>query len=373
MNLKTHISPPLWLAISNTYESGNYSHAILDAVHYLSDVLREKSGVDGDGQNLVGKALGGQAPILRVNRLQTESERNIQKGLEQLLRGLYLGIRNPRSHEQIEDSKETANAIILFINYLLSILAKSQEPFTIPGFLTRVVDPDFVQSNRYAELLVEEIPINKRLDTLIEIYRRKREASGLNLQLVVHTILQQLDEAQVTDFLDVVSEELKTTLEAADIKMTLQILLPELWPRVNEVARLRIENKLISSIKEGKADREGTAIMHAGRLGTWARDYLEYFKLKSNVARVILDKLDEDLWSQLYIFHFFIEKLPVVYETSYQKSLCIHKIVSAIKEDDDDTLKQLLLPYAWKYPEDWLQELKKELPDLVQDEDDIPF
>ena len=85
MNLKTHISQQLWLAISNTYESENYSHAILDAAHYLSDVLREKTGVDGDGQSLVGKALGGQAPILRINKLQTESERNTQKGLEQIL------------------------------------------------------------------------------------------------------------------------------------------------------------------------------------------------------------------------------------------------------------------------------------------------
>lgn len=82
MNLKTHIHPQLWLAISNTYEAENYSHSILDAIHYLSDMLREKSGQDGDGQSLVGKALGGKSPILRINKLQTESERNVQKGLQ---------------------------------------------------------------------------------------------------------------------------------------------------------------------------------------------------------------------------------------------------------------------------------------------------
>lgn len=361
------------MAISNTYESENYSHAILDAIHYLSDVLREKAGVDGDGQALVGKALGGQAPVLRVNRLQTESERDIQKGLEQLLRGLYLGIRNPRSHEQIEDSKDTADAIIYFINYLVGILAKSQEPFTIPGFLARVFDPDFVQSHRYAELLVEEIPLNKRADVLTEIYRRKREGTGNNLRYIVHVILQQLEENQVIDFLDIVSEELKTTHDDADIRMTLQVLQPELWSKINEAPRLRIENKLIKSIQQGQADSEGGTLKGAGALGTWARDYLEYFKLKTAAGSVILEKLDEDYWNQLYIFHFFLGVLPATYDTSYKKDQCIRKVVHAIKENN--TLGALLLHHYWNYPEDWREALKKELPDLfpVHEEDDIPF
>ena len=99
MNLQTHISSDLWLAISNTYEAENYNHAVLDAMHYLSSFLREKTGVDGDGASLVGQALGGDSPRLRINKLQTETERSVQRGIEQILRGLYLGIRNPRSHE----------------------------------------------------------------------------------------------------------------------------------------------------------------------------------------------------------------------------------------------------------------------------------
>ena len=171
MNLQTHVCPELWLAVSDTYQAENYSHAILDAMHFLSGMLRDKTGVDGDGVSLVGQALGGEVPRLRVNKLQTETEKNIQKGLEQLLRGLYLAIRNPRSHEQAKDTKPSADAIIIFIDYCLSILDKSEEPFTLTRFLTRVFDPDFVSSERYAQLLVEEIPANKRLDTLIGLQR----------------------------------------------------------------------------------------------------------------------------------------------------------------------------------------------------------
>jgi Protein of unknown function (Hypoth_ymh) len=54
MNLQTNISNHLWDAIASTYETGNYSHSVLEALHRLTTVLRERSGVDGDGASLVG-------------------------------------------------------------------------------------------------------------------------------------------------------------------------------------------------------------------------------------------------------------------------------------------------------------------------------
>ena len=95
MNLQPLIQQGLWGAVSSTYGAENFSHAILDAIHYLTDVLRDKSGLDSDGVRLVGDALGGSAPKVRVNRLQTQTERDVQDGLQQMLRGLYLGIRTP--------------------------------------------------------------------------------------------------------------------------------------------------------------------------------------------------------------------------------------------------------------------------------------
>ena len=154
MNLQPAIPAPLWAAISGAYEAKNYSHAILEATYYLSNVLRERAGVDGDGAALVGQALGGDLPKLRLNAFQTESEKNIQKGFEQILRGVYIGIRNPRSHEQTTDDKETADAIIHFLGYVVILLNASKEAFTIESFVERVQDPEFVDSKRYAELLI---------------------------------------------------------------------------------------------------------------------------------------------------------------------------------------------------------------------------
>jgi uncharacterized protein (TIGR02391 family) len=158
MNIRETVSPDLWDAISKPYESKVYSGAILESIHFLSNILRERANVDGDGISLIGQALAGDSPRLRINKFQTETEKNEQKGFEQILRGIYQGIRNPRSHEQFEDNKDTADAIIIFINYILSVVSQAKEPFNLEEWNKQVFDEDFVASIRYANLLVSEVP-----------------------------------------------------------------------------------------------------------------------------------------------------------------------------------------------------------------------
>ena len=371
MNLQTHIKHSLWVAISKAYETENYNHAILDAMHRLSDVLRERSGLSEDGNQLVGQALGGNSPVLRINRLQTQSEKDTQKGLEQILRGLYMGIRNPRSHEQIEDTKETADSIIYFINYLLGILDESREPFTISDFLERVFDEDFVKSRVYAELLVEEIPLSKRLDTLIEIYRKKDEGSAENIKYITNEVLKHLPDEQTTDFLRVVSEELKTTSDILDMRITLHILPSEMWPQISKTARLRIENKLINSIKEGSVNiNDG---LRGGAFGTWAQSFLDFFLLKNEVRRAIIEKLEGNDGDIRYILKYFVWTLPTIFQKDYQRNWCINTLCKAreesygIAEWVDDRLRTV----AW--PDDWRNLFLERLPGVFPEEDDIPF
>jgi len=373
MNLQSLIRPELWLAISNTYEVENYSHAVFDAFQYMSQVIREKSGLDGDGEKLVGAAFGGKTPLLRINKLQTETERDAQQGLVQILIGMYKGIRNPIVHEQIEDTKNTADAIIYFIDYLLSIIDKSQEPFTIPGFVSRVFDKYFVQSSEYAKLLVEEIPPKRRFDVLIEIYRRKQEGDGYNLSLVIKEILKLITEEQITQFLGIVSDELKTTQDDTIIKLILQVLPPELWKKLNKSARLRAENILLKSIKEGAARFQGSLIDDAGWLGIWARDFLHYFEHKIEVERTILKKLTGECFERKYVIYFFLNELPILFKESILNDNCIQALCKAVKECDyDHELEGYISKNYWLFPEDWQNFVKNELPDL-DIEDDIPF
>ncbi|WP_215398053.1 TIGR02391 family protein [Rheinheimera oceanensis] len=82
MNLETRLPDSLWEAVCSNYEKRNFTGAVLDAFYFLSELLRNKSGIEGDGQALIGQALGGAAPKIKLYRLRTESEQNIQKGMD---------------------------------------------------------------------------------------------------------------------------------------------------------------------------------------------------------------------------------------------------------------------------------------------------
>jgi uncharacterized protein (TIGR02391 family) len=374
MNLQSLIRPELWTAISDTYEAGNYTHAIRDAFQYMTEIIREKSGLDGDGEKLVGAAFNEKHPILRINKLQTDTERDAQKGLQQILIGMYKGIRNPRSHEQIEDAKNTEDAIIYFIDYLLGIIDQSQEPFTIPNFISRVFDKYFVQTSKYTKLLVEEIPPKKRFDVLVEIYRKKQEEYGLNLALVVKEILKVISEEQTTQFLELVSDELKTTQDYTILGLILQILPPNLWKKLNKTARLRVENILIKSIDEGEANKHGDLVAERGRLGTSAKGFIKYFESKDDLQNVILKKLEQnDAYEKMYVYVFFLDELPDLFEDNFLERLCIEYLCDIVKEDISNFgFEERLIEAYRSFPEDWQNFVKNELPYLDMD-DDLPF
>ena len=80
MNLETLLDPRLWNAIDNCYTNRNYTGSIIDAIHCLGNLLREKTGLQSDGVVLVGEAFGGKSPKLKVNKLETESDINEREG-----------------------------------------------------------------------------------------------------------------------------------------------------------------------------------------------------------------------------------------------------------------------------------------------------
>ena len=363
MNLQTVIRQDLWAAISRTYEAENYSHAILDAMHHLGNILRAKANLDGDGAPLVGQALGGESPRLRVNKLQTITERDVQKGLEQILRGLYLGIRNPRGHEHVEDSAKEADAIIHFISYVLDIIDQTEEPFTITKFLGEVFDPDFYLSSKYAELLVDEIPTNKCLDTLIEVFRHRMDGRTENATYIVAALADKLTDEQLVQFTLVVSDELKTAREDRVLRTALQVLPPHLWQRMNEVARLRVENKLIQSMREGESYEDESQIK--GAFGTWARRFLPYFSLRAEATRVLTIKLeDTDADDRRYVASYFMSVLPQAITDRQWTLRCIAAITTAVREGDK-AVTNSLVQYVSHFPIEWRTKLVENLRDLT--------
>jgi uncharacterized protein (TIGR02391 family) len=333
-------------------------------MHYLSEILREKTGIDSDGVSLVGQSLGGDEPKLRINKLQTQSERDEQKGIMQIVMGLYMGIRNPRSHEQREDTKNIADPIIYFIDYLTRLLDASKPPFTISEFLIRVFDPDFVEKERYAELLVNDIPVSKRLETLIEIYRGRLEGDIKKIRFISNEIFSSLTDTEIDEFFIVVSDELSTATDQKSIISTLQMIPYDYWHKVEESARMRIENKLIISIKNGESILNSDKLRD-GALGTWASGMISFFTLKSELTEVLFIKLkDSDEEDNLYVLTYFLYDLPALFDTASSRMICVDAMYRVLIAGDQG-LKTKMFNFLISCPSEWKDKILEKFKDYT--------
>lgn len=287
MNIETKIYEGLWVAIKSNYQSKNYTGAILDSIYYISELIRDKSGLEADGVSLVGNAFSGNNPKIRINKLQTETEKNIQKGVCSILTGIYQSIRNPRSHEKYQDSELEADSIILFVNYLYTIIDDSKAQFTEDEFLKRVFDDNFVESDYYANLIVKEIPSRRKYDVLISVFKLRTNGNMKKLRYFFSALINKISEEELNDFYYFVSEEFRIESHEVAIRAAIQLLPIEQWMMISEVARLRIENIVLKSIKDGEYDNG----IKNGSLGTWVNDKISYLTLKQEFIEVLYSKL----------------------------------------------------------------------------------
>lgn len=94
--------------------AGNYREAILNAFICLIDYVKERTGLDLDGDALMNQVFSinydkeqrriTKYPIIRINELQNMSDRDEQQGFMFLYKGAVGGIRNPKAHKLIPQS-----------------------------------------------------------------------------------------------------------------------------------------------------------------------------------------------------------------------------------------------------------------------------
>jgi uncharacterized protein (TIGR02391 family) len=380
VNLEAKISQRLWGEVRSNYEGRNFTGAILDSIYFLSNLVRQKTGLEADGVSLAGQAFGGKNPKLKVNKLQTESEWNVQQGVEQIMRGVYHAFRNPRSHEKTSDTQEDADSIIVFIDYLLKVIDQSKTCFSKAAFLPRVFDPDFFANERYAALLAEEVPPKQRLEVFVEVFEKRETGDCAKLMWFLQVLYGKLTCDGQTQALDLISEELKTADTDAKIRTAIQVLPASAWPNLSEVARLRIENKFINSVKEGKYVRN-TGTCRGGALGTWSGGLFSHFSLKNQMALALAHKLaSADVSEQDYVFQYFSSRLAEL--APAPGMFLVHTIKQGLAKGDKRFLNLAMCfdaPYSAPLEKE-LKEFKEHPPDdaAAQVEpppewDDVPF
>ena len=102
------------------YKNGHLRDAVLNSIIAVFDLIRKKTGLEDDGDMLVGKAFSLENPYLILSKIDSESGKNDQKGFIQILKGSFQGIRNPKAHSLTNDLTPLKTAQYLVFASLLA-------------------------------------------------------------------------------------------------------------------------------------------------------------------------------------------------------------------------------------------------------------
>lgn len=76
----------------------NYFHSVFEAVKSIAETIRQKTGLSQDGGELIDLAFSIKNPLIKINDLDTETKESEQKGLANLIKGVFGMFRNSTAH-----------------------------------------------------------------------------------------------------------------------------------------------------------------------------------------------------------------------------------------------------------------------------------
>lgn len=103
------------------FTNGHHAEAVEKAFKLVVKVVKEKSELtEIDGSALMQKAFSPKSPVLKLNSLGSDAERDEQSGYKDIFAGSATGIRNPRAHEpDWEDTEQRALELLTLANHLI--------------------------------------------------------------------------------------------------------------------------------------------------------------------------------------------------------------------------------------------------------------
>ncbi len=304
------ISEELSTAIASSWENGNYTSAISQAVIYLSDLIRDRADCDGDGMALVKRAFGGDSPKIRINRYESETDRSEHEGFMALVRGLYLAIRNPRVHDPSVDDKQTAIQMLGFIDWICGRVRSSEGKLSQEEFIREVSDGDFVDTEKYAEAIWTRVPQRARFDYLLALYARRLQFYVTTRPLVrmFESWYETASSSQTSSLLEAISRDLRAVDSDVERKTILQLIKPEMWPNIETTARLRTEHRILKSIGEVRQAEHGKT--SGGSLAASSTHIYPVFSSSSELIEAVGGKIMSDVEAQVnFALNFLLDEV----------------------------------------------------------------
>ena len=116
-----NIHPDLPKRVRSLFDDGHSEQAVFEAFKYVEKEVKRVSGLRGKtGYALMMEAFNETRPVVRLNRLVTDSELDEQRGYKSIFAGASAGIRNPRGHEvDIGDTPDEALDYLALASLLL--------------------------------------------------------------------------------------------------------------------------------------------------------------------------------------------------------------------------------------------------------------
>ena len=106
------------------YRNGHYKQAALEAYIRVIERVKRLSGIADDGDSLVNKAFACDklTPVIQFNTLATEAEKDEQRGIFYLFKGV-VGLRNSKAHSnQLFDDPRRAHEYLALASLLMRLL-----------------------------------------------------------------------------------------------------------------------------------------------------------------------------------------------------------------------------------------------------------
>lgn len=124
-----NLHPKILKHCRDLYRDKHYSEAILNAYKVVFNELKDITGINNlDGKQLAEKSFSLNAPLVRLNYLQTQSDKDEQLGFMMLFSGAATGIRNPKAHDLINQTDEFR--ALQYLSFASLLLTRMDERIT---------------------------------------------------------------------------------------------------------------------------------------------------------------------------------------------------------------------------------------------------
>lgn len=221
--------------------------------------------------------------------------------------------------------------------------------FELEEFKKRVFDPLFPELSEYAELLVNEIPSDEFSNVAVAILKERCNGNPPKLEYFFSAVFNKADDDQLATILKAFSNELKIAQTNQEIVNLVRYMKDQLWPRIDEDTKLRIENRMIDSVSKGSIKEEEVK----GSLGTWANSLGEYFKLKRELGQALIERLQPSWYTQNYVGEYFLDYLPSIIDSDLMVKECCKNLAYATLGNNARVLKSKLLDNFVFFPKKW--------------------